>query len=100
MQTLGEYQTTVTRIRLVDKAADSVVWELKARSGTPQLNKIELKVGLNPSVLAGVSSGAYTVVTPIGPSFSLAPGREYRVDLWAKDNDARRVSGTFRLRGD
>ncbi|HWR34975.1 MAG TPA: hypothetical protein VN622_03775 [Clostridia bacterium] len=98
VQTLGEYQTTVKRIRLVNKTSRAVVWELKTQSGTPQINQIELKVGENPVALTGVASGAYAVVTPTGiAAFSLSLDVDYEIQLWGEDLESSKATGTFRL---
>jgi hypothetical protein len=95
VQTLGEYQTTVRRIRLLNKQSHEVVWELAAQTGTPQINVIDLQVGENPAVLTGVASGTYAVVSPAGATtFGLAPGVEYEIEVWG---DRKKATGTFRL---
>jgi hypothetical protein len=100
VQTLGEYQTTVKRIRLVNKESRKVVWELKTLTGTPQVNKIELIEGENPVNLTGVASGSYVVATPTNSAvFLLLSGIEYEIQLWGGESDSSRVTGTFRLIG-
>lgn len=97
VQTLGEYQTTVRRIKLVAKESQSVVWELKTQSGTPQINRIELKVGENSVLPTGVASGEYAVVTPAGSAaFSLSPGIDYEIEIWG-DRESMKATGAFRL---
>lgn len=39
VQTLGEYPTTVDRIRLSDLNQSTVVWEIATANGTPQIPK-------------------------------------------------------------
>lgn len=95
VQTLGEYQTTVRRIRLLNKQSHQVVWELVAQTGTPQINVIDLQVGENPAVLTGVASGSYAVVSPSGATtFGLASGIEYEIEVWG---DRKKATGRFRL---
>lgn len=95
VQTLGEYQTTVKRIRLLNMQSHEVVWELATQTGTPQINVIDLQVGENPAVLTGVASGTYAVVSPTGAtSFGLVPGVEYEIEVWG---DRKKATGTFRL---
>lgn len=98
VQTLGEYRTTIDRIRLVDKSSGDTIWELKAQSGTPQIHQIELKIGENPAILNGVLSGTYAVVTPNSTgSFTLVTGVEYEISIWGSDRESSRITGTFRL---
>lgn len=98
VQTLGEYRTTVMRIRLMNKTSGQVVWELKTQSGTPQIHQIELKIGENPAILNGVLSGTYAVVTPDSTAtFSLAADREYEIQLWGGESESSKVTRTFRL---
>lgn len=97
VRTLGEYQTTVGRIRLTDVAERRVVWEIVAASGTPQIHKLTLSTGANPARLASKQAEGYRVVTPAGDSFLLESGRRYLVEVWGAHTDGRPASGTFQL---
>jgi hypothetical protein len=86
VQTLGEYQTTVARIRLTDGATDNVLWELQAAGGIPQIHGFALAGGRNSVVLRDVASGTYEVVVPIGRDFfELTTERKYRLQIWGSD---------------
>src|SRR5215212_9411483 len=65
MQTLGEYPSDVTRVRLTDAASKRVVWEVKGR-GESQLGRVQLSVGENAAVIADVRHGSYDVLAPAG----------------------------------
>lgn len=96
LRTLGEYQTTVSRLRLADAGNDAVVWELRVRSGEPQIDEIVLTPGANSSMLRGVQAGAYEVVVPKNSeTFVLERSRMYTVEVWGKTG--RSARGTFSL---
>jgi hypothetical protein len=82
-QTLGEYPTTVRRIRLAEGASGKVVFELLPDGRTPQITIFRLAVGDNSVNLVDTYYGAYKVVTPrTGNAFSLKSGEEYRLAMW------------------
>jgi hypothetical protein len=83
MQTLGEYPTTISRIRLTHRGSGHVVWDLAASSGTPQIHTLDLRPGLNQSVIGGVASGTYEILVPRGGGpFQLEAGAEYAIEVW------------------
>jgi hypothetical protein len=96
VQTLGEYPTTINRIRLLD-ANRSVVWEVVAQNRDAQLRMLVLKSGKNPS-LVEADHGAYRVVAPTGgDSFVLSHGTKYKLELWGGSGVFSRSSATFVL---
>lgn len=96
VQTLGEYQTTIRRIRLTEHREDRVVWEVVATSGTPQIGTLTLKGGKNPTAVANVQSGQYRVLTPQGAdSFLLKGGTQYLIEMWGDRSDGTPASGEF-----
>ncbi len=98
MQTLGEYQTTIKRIRVVDNASNQTIWELRASSGEPQVNRIELSVGVNPALPPGVVAGSYAVTSPSNASsFLMTAGRQYKITVWGSDGESSKATRTFRL---
>jgi len=100
VQTLGEYQTTIHRIRLTDRSEQRVVWEIAARSGTPQIHSLTFVAGANPATIRDVQAGEYTVLIPeAGASFVLELGRQYTIEVWGSNSDATRASATFQLGG-
>jgi hypothetical protein len=82
VQTLGEYPTTVNRIRLSDLNHSSVVWEIAAANGTPQIDRFMLKAAENPATLEA-NFGTYRIVAPTsGIGFLLRKGSKYKIELW------------------
>ena len=96
VSTLGEYPTTVSRIRLSDARNHDVVWEISA-NGIAQMHGFKLVVGQNP-VRLDTDYGSFRVVTPSGSnSFDLKKGAEYRIDLWGGSGLLTRKSTSFHL---
>ena len=62
VRNLGEYSSNVRRIRLSEAETSRAIWELEAADGESfPLWTIELRAGVNPSVVArelGMSGGA------------------------------------------
>ena len=99
VQTLGEYPTTVDRIRLSDMKQSTIVWELVALNGDAQLHEFTLKAGENPT-LPDSDYGKYRVIAPEGADrFVLRRGTKYRIELWGGDTIFARRSATFALGG-
>ena len=48
VSTLGEYPTSVSRIRLLEEGAHIVLWELAAGARVPQIWGFTLREGTNP----------------------------------------------------
>jgi hypothetical protein len=95
VQTLGEYPTTVKRIRLSERNRSAVVWEVAASDGTPQIHLFTLKPGDNPALLEA-NSGSYRVVVPVArPLFLLKKGAKYRVEIWGGETFLTKRSATF-----
>ena len=97
LQKLGEYGSTVARLRITDVQENRVVWEIVGND-QPQLGQLHLYLGENSSMPNDVRHGDYRVVVPQHEkSFRLEPGKEYRVEAWRKDNAAHlRTEGLFR----
>lgn len=81
VQTLGEYPTTVAKVRLLDATNDAVIWEVRARGGA-QLSTFELKAGANPRAISHVAWGNMEAVTPQQPTFTIDPSRPYILEVW------------------
>jgi hypothetical protein len=85
LQTLGEYQTTITRIQL--RASDQIVWEV-ASNGSRQIGTFTLHVGENPvrpSSILGVADGDFHLVQPAGAvTFRLIPETTYILRVWGE----------------
>jgi hypothetical protein len=96
VQTLGEYQTTVNRVRLLDMSR-SVVWEIAAQGRDAQIRELVLMAGNNESQVEP-EYGAYQVLTPKGADhFILSRGMKYTIELWGSNNVLSRSSATFVL---
>jgi hypothetical protein len=96
VQTLGEYPTTVNRIRLLDSNL-AIIWEVAAQNGDAQIYRLVLKAGDN-SALLDADHGAYRVIEPkTGNRFVLSNGSRYRIELWGRDNVLSRRSIDFVL---
>jgi hypothetical protein len=93
--TLGEYPTTVTRIRLLDLRRKVVVWELTAATPQPQILKFYLREGANP-VQIEPSYGRYRPVWPAdSQTFTLGDDAEYTIELWGGTSKFTRASAIF-----
>ncbi len=86
LQTLGEYPTSVDRLRLVQIPEDILLWEVTVAAGTPQIWTINLVAGSNPShPRKGPVAGDWKVVYPeTGNSFELERAVRYRVTVWGE----------------
>jgi hypothetical protein len=91
VQTLGEYQTSVRRIRLSDDR--HVVWEIAARDRVPQLHTVKLVAGENETTLPGIDG--YAVVSPKADRFTLQRGHRYVVEVWGDSGRAARSAFTM-----
>lgn len=98
VQTLGEYQTTVSRIRLTDRSASRVVWEIVVSAGTPQIHSVTLVVGKNPATISDPGPGDYSVVTPSGTGvFRLEAGKPYLVEVWRDSGNSVPATAFFQF---
>ena len=97
VQTLGEYPTTVYRIRLSDLNQSTVVWEITTANGTPQIDRFMLKADKNPAALEA-NSGTYRIVVPTsGSDFLLRKGSKYRIEMWGGNTIFTKRSATFQF---
>jgi hypothetical protein len=98
VSTLGEYPTTVRRIRILDTKSDTVVWEFSPDSTeVPQIWRFTLRAGANPCQLESTFGGRkYRVVTPSNQSqFLLRKDVVYRLEMWGESRwmrNSRRFS--------
>lgn len=81
---MGEYPTSVSRIRLSEASHPAVVWEVVAGSRVPQIWGLDLRVGDNPVVLTNVFQGRrYRVLFPPGKSvFVLRRRARHCLEIW------------------
>lgn len=100
VSTLGEYPTSVSRIRLSEVSHQAVVWEVAAGSRVPQIWGLALRVGDNPAALTSAFQGrGYRVVYPMGKSvFVLKRRTLYRLEMW-NSSGWRRSSQEFSFAG-
>jgi hypothetical protein len=81
VQTLGEYQTSISRIRVSDDGG-KVIWEVKARGRAPQIHKINLRCGANTAHIPEFDE--YELLFPrSSEAFVLKEKRRYSVEVWA-----------------
>ncbi len=97
-ETLGEYPSGVSRIRLEDQASGLVVWEVQKATGTPEMWKVVLGPGPNPVAPLGVSGGGTleVLVPATAASFFLERGKSYEITIWSEDGHLTRTA-SFRL---
>jgi hypothetical protein len=95
VSTLGEYVTTVDRIRIqsVDKAT---VWELKAKVPNAQIIGFLLHAGSNPTVPTDIAD-LYRAVSPEATTFVLEKGRTYILEVWGGKSGTRRSTAELRF---
>jgi hypothetical protein len=100
VSTLGEYPTSVSRIRLSQVSNQSVVWELIAGSKIPQIWSLTLHVGENSVALENTFHGrSYKIVHPLHNStFALKENTRYRLELW-NESGWRRTAQEFAFAG-
>jgi len=97
VETLGEYPTTIRRLRLSEPSDRAVLWELVASEGAPQIHRIRLHVGPNDASFSDADGGKYSVVIPSSaPSFVLKADTTYMVEVWGTREDRGPSSATFR----
>jgi hypothetical protein len=95
VSTLGEYPTTVTRIRLSDVGNGAVVWEVRSENGAAQLHGFSIAEGDNP-VQVDAYYGSYRVLVPSNSaSFALHRGMHYKIELWGGASVLTRKSAVF-----
>lgn len=96
VRTLGEYQTTVARIRLSDLSSRAVVWEVRSND-TAQIRGFTLNDGEN-AVQIRADHGSYRIIVPSGSStFQLRRGIGYRLELWGGSTVLTKRSTSFSL---
>ena len=95
---LGEYYANARRLRITDLEDHVVVWELKARNDFFPVSLVSLEPGENPALPEGAQVSEVKVIVPDDESFSLVPGRRYRVEVWSYKSGMRRhASEAFTL---
>jgi len=81
--TLGEYLTTINRLRILDQSSNTVVWEIGVSAGTPETQSVKLSLGSNANQPPEAVHGEFFVVYPLDTEeFVLEPGIAYEVEVW------------------
>lgn len=94
VRTLGEYQTTVARIRLSDLSKGAVVWELQSND-TAQISGFILNAGENAAQIHA-DHESYRIIRPSGSStFLLRKGTRYMLELWGGSTILSKQSMSF-----
>jgi hypothetical protein len=97
MGSLGEYPTTVARMRLSEMNSGKVVWEVRSENSTTQLHGFRLSAGQNPTDI-GTYHGRYHVAVPErSGSFELRSGVKYRLEAWGGKTIASRSIEVFEV---
>jgi hypothetical protein len=90
VQTLGEYKTTVGRIRL--SCDGQRTWEVLAGSDSSQIHGFTLRPGVNPCYQDEVSEPEYRVVFPVGsPNFEIRAGAVCALEIWGSGTAVSRA---------
>jgi hypothetical protein len=101
VETLGEYPTTIGRVRITDDASGRVVLEDAAKrelldKAGAQIYNFRLAVGENSTNVVEPESGTYEVIEPCGRnSFILQQGVKYRLRIWGDSWTYRETSFRF-----
>ena len=96
VRTLGEYPSSVRKLRLTGLPGQEVLWEVEAEGPVPQLWEIRLVEGENSTKIDEAVHGSYRVVEPsTSDTFFLEAGKDYRIEVWGEG--PRRNSEVFSL---
>jgi len=88
--TLGEYPTSICRIKLADLETGRSVWELRAKGRVPKIWDFRLEPGFNEAQLKVVVGGQYEIVVPAGQKkFLLEKGSRYEISVWNEECNRR-----------
>ena len=80
---LGEYPTTVRRIRLMNATTRETLFEIAAAKGSPQIHSFPLVAGENRVDVLEPYSGTYAILTPQGKNtFDLERKTPYLLSVW------------------
>jgi hypothetical protein len=92
---LGEYPSSITRLRITEAASGRAIWDLAAEEGYLDVWTIQLRLGANSAAAPKSFNKAIRVIVPDGSdSFTLGADTEYRVEACEKRGHcaARRFS--------
>lgn len=85
VRTLGEYQTSVHRVRL--SCDGRVVLDVRARGPVLQVDELVLRPGDNSLVQAGLSGAEFAVVPGSGANFEIPPETNCLLEVWGRASD-------------
>ena len=83
VQTLGEYPTSVSCVRVSEVSSGQVIWEIRS-VGIAQARSFILHVGEN-SASTHADHGTFRVIAPLSQTFVLRSGVKYKIELWGGD---------------
>jgi hypothetical protein len=92
VQTLGEYKTSVSRIRISDDRG-RVIWDVRARGRAPQIFTVNLRCGSNSVFVPEYPE--YEVFVPKSPTFALHAKATYIAEVWSPHSWSARRSFTL-----
>jgi len=83
VETLGEYPTTVSHIRLTERQSGTVVLELQCATSPCQIHKLTLKAGENKIQDVLPESDGYPITVPQkSTAFTLSRDTDYLLQMW------------------
>lgn len=94
VQTLGEYMTSISRIRISDDRG-TVIWDVRADGLAPQIFYVKLRCGSNSVFVPEYPE--YKVLVPKGPTFVLHGKKTYVAEVWSPKGPFS-SRGSFSLR--
>ena len=94
VSTLGEYPTTIKRVRLSDLNKHKVVWEVDSGGSTVQIHGFRLANGANP-VNVQCDYGSFRVTQPSAENFILHGNTNYRLEVWGSEGVLSRSTVRF-----
>jgi hypothetical protein len=79
VQTLGEYPTSISRIRISNDRG-KVIWDARARGRAPQIRTVKLRCGSNSVLVPEYPE--YQTSVPKSPTFVLHAKETYIAEVW------------------
>jgi hypothetical protein len=85
VRTLGEYPTSLGRLRLSEEVSKKTVWDFMATRDVFEIWEVRLRVGKNSTAVPESINGTTQLLVPLNEvSFTLEAEKEYRVEVWGK----------------
>jgi hypothetical protein len=95
--TLGEYPTTIYRVRLTEKETGKAIWEFRSLAEVVQVWSIDLVIGENSAYPKGMTEEDIAVILPVKEkTVFLMTEVAYRLDIWFAEEGPPR-SAYFRF---